>query len=102
MIATEKCQDSTIIKPEGKITAANVDVFRQDLLELVESGEVNLTIDLEKVEMIDSKGLAVFIICHKTVTDKGGELIVVCDNPDMLNLFHAMRLDEHFTVKESG
>lgn len=98
MLTTEKTQETVIVHPEGKITAANADEFRQELLELVQSGAINLTINLEKVDIIDSKGLAVFIVCHKTVSEKGGSLVVVTDNSDLLGLFHIMRLDEHFTI----
>jgi anti-sigma B factor antagonist len=101
MVSTGKTVETTIVKPQGKITAANVNEFRQELLTLIESGSVNLLIDLADVDMIDSKGLAVFIVCHKTVTAKGGSLTVVTDNNDLLGLFRVMRLDEHFTVRGS-
>ena len=69
--------------------------------ELVDEGSLNLTIDLDGVDMIDSKGLAVFVVCHQTVSAKGGSLTVVTDNKDLLGLFHVMRLDQHFTVRGS-
>jgi len=90
-----------VVQAEGTITAANAEEFRQNLMELVESGSFDLTIDLNNVDMIDSKGLAVFIVCHKTVSEKGGSLTVVTDNDDLRGLFHVMRLDEHFTVRGS-
>lgn len=102
MLVTEKQTDSLIVKPQGKITAASVDEFRKELNALVEAGETNLTIDLAEVDMIDSKGLAVFIVCHQTLAKKGGNLTVICDNADIRGLFHVMRLDERFTVKESS
>ena len=101
MLTTEKTQETMVVYPEGKITAANADEFRQNLLELVQAGETNLTINLEKVDIIDSKGLAVFIICHKTLSEKGGDLTVVTENSDLRGLFHVMRLDEHFTICSS-
>jgi len=101
MESTGKTIEMTTVKPQGKITAANVNEFRQELLTLIESGSVNLVIDLAGVDMIDSKGLAVFIVCHKTVTAKGGSLTVVTDNNDFLCLFRVMRLDEHFIVRGS-
>ncbi|MBN1846714.1 MAG: STAS domain-containing protein [Sedimentisphaerales bacterium] len=87
--------------PEGKITAANADAFRQELLEHVQAGRIHLTIDLSRVDIIDSKGLAVFIVCYKTVSEKGGSLAVIADNNDFRNLFHVMRLDKHFSVRSS-
>ncbi|MBI9017179.1 MAG: STAS domain-containing protein [Phycisphaerae bacterium] len=95
-------QDKNIeLNPDGKITAANADEFRQELLELVESGILQITINLNNVDMIDSKGLAVFIVCHKTLAAKGGSLTVISDNEELCNLFHLMRFDEHFAVVKS-
>lgn len=98
MVMIEKTNETVRICPEGKITAVNADDFRKELLKLVQEGQIHLTIDLKQVDIIDSKGLSVFIVCHKTVTEKGGALTVVTDNQDFRDLFHVMRLDEHFTV----
>ncbi len=101
MIETEKRNETTVVRPKGVITAANADEFKLELKGLVETGLLNLTIDLGGVDMIDSKGLAVFVVCHRTVTDKGGSLTVVTDNDDFRGLFRVMRLDQHFTVRGS-
>lgn len=101
MIATEKSGDMTTIRPEGKITAANAEDLRKELKELVTSGVLNLTIDLAKIDMMDSKGLAVFIVCQQSLAKNGGGLTVVTDNEDFRGLFRVMRLDEHFTVRGS-
>ncbi len=101
MTTTEVTNETTIVKPSGKITAANADDFRKELLEVIEGGAKNLTIDLSGVDMIDSKGLAVFIVCHKQLSKQSGELTVVTDNVDFQGLFHVMRLDQRFSVKGS-
>ncbi len=101
MSNTKTQQNSIEIKPVGKITAANADEFRQELLELVESGILNITINLNDVDIIDSKGLAVFIVCHKTLAPKGGSLTVISNNDEFCNLFHLMRFNEHFAVIKS-
>jgi len=101
MIETEKKDNTTVVRPKGIITAANAGEFKQSLHDLVESGVCDLTIDLADVEMIDSQGLAVFVVCHQTVSAKGGSLTVITDNEDILGLFRVMRLDQHFTVKGS-
>jgi anti-sigma B factor antagonist len=98
---TNNVQEMVLICPEGKITAANADSFRQKLLELVQGGAKHITIDLQKIDMIDSKGLAVFIVCHKTLSGQGGRLTVITQNDDFRQLFHVMRLDEHMEIKTS-
>ena len=98
---TEKVNDTCLVKPEGKITAATADQFREELGKLVEDGNVDITIDLRNVDMLDSKGLAVFVMCHQSLSAKGGNLTVVTENADFRGLFHVMRLDEHFSVVET-
>ncbi len=98
MFEAEKSNATTRVRVRGNLTAGNADEFRRFLQELVESGENNLTIDLAGVEMIDSKGLAVFIVCYQTLSLIGGSLTVVTDSDDLKGLFHVMRMDEHFTV----
>ncbi|MBN1765805.1 MAG: STAS domain-containing protein [Sedimentisphaerales bacterium] len=98
MINTDRENGKATVQPAGKITAGNADNLRRELLELVESGVHTLTIDLNNVDIIDSKGLSVFIVCHKTLSEKGGSLSVITENKDFQQLFHVMRLDEHFKV----
>ncbi len=102
MLQTENTESTMVIRPEGKITALNADQYRQELNELVEAGNLDLTIDLANVDIIDSKGLGVFVVCYKALGEKGGKLTVVTDNEDFRQLFHVMRLDEHFTVRGSS
>ena len=101
MIETQKMESTTVVRPKGAITASNANELKQELQDLVESGAVDLTIDLAAVDMIDSKGLAVFVVCHQTLAPKGGKLTVVTDSEDLLGLFRVMRLDQHFTVRTS-
>ena len=99
MFKAETQEDKLIIKPEGPITIGNnADGLREALSKYVEEGHINIVIDLENVDMIDSKGLAVFVVCHQAVSEKGGTLTVVTDNEDLRTLFHVLRLDKHFTV----
>lgn len=98
MMQVETKADSTVVRPQGRITAANAEQLKKALQEVIEAGATRLTIDLEKVDMIDSKGLAVFIVCYQTLAQRSGTLTVVTHSPDMLGLFQVMRLDRHFTV----
>jgi len=98
--ATETRQTHTI-RPDHDIVASHTEQFRAQLQDLVSQGHVHLVIDLSNVKMIDSKGLAVFMLCHKSVSAAGGSLTVLTRNQDFRHLFHVMRMDEHFTIAES-
>ena len=101
MIETVESGETLVIKPNCDIVASQVEAFRSALHDKIEQGYVNLAIDLSTVGMIDSKGLAVFMLCQKTLQGRNGRLVVLTDNKDYQQLFRVMRMDEHFTVTDS-
>ena len=98
MVETEPFNGVLIVRPQQDIVASYVEEFRKELQMLVEEGHANLAIDLAGVDIIDSKGLAVFMMCFKSVTERGGRLRVLTTSADLQHLFHVTRLDQHFTV----
>ena len=101
MIQTEKSQDTLVVRPSGPITRVNAAQLQQRLKELIDAGATDLTIDLAAVDVIDLKGLSVFVKCHRSLGDRKGTLTVITDNEDLLNLFTMMQLD-HFTVRRTA
>ncbi len=95
---TEK--ETVTLKPEHNIVASTVQTFRDQLKSMINSGTVNITIDLIHVEMIDSVGLGVFIATHNSLSKAGGRLVVNNASEDIFRLLKMMRLDKHFTVTE--
>ena len=98
MQQTETVPHTLVVRPEHDIVVSYVEEFRRQLQELVTRDGLHLVIDLAQVGMIDSRGLAVFMMCHKSLAARAGRLTVVTSNADFLQLFQVTRLDEHFTV----
>lgn len=101
MTQTETINDTLILKPDYDIVASKLDEFRSELQKHIDGGCVRIAISLERVGIIDSKGLAIFMLCHKSLSEKGGSLTVLTDNEDFVQLFRVMRMDQHFTVTTS-
>ncbi len=101
MIKVEKVDEGSIVRPEGSIVSTRAEKFRDELKKLIDKGEKNIIIDLADVDLIDSRGLSVFILIHQTLATQGGRLTVVTDNKDIRNLFTILRLDKHFVVCSS-
>lgn len=101
MSRTEQAPQVFVVKPGRNVVASSVEELRRQLQDLIEQGHLQLVIDLEGVDMIDSKGLALFMLCHKSLAARGGTLKVITQNKDFKHLFHLMRMDEHFTVSET-
>ncbi|HOW71588.1 MAG TPA: STAS domain-containing protein [Phycisphaerae bacterium] len=101
MTQTGATAEAFVVKPGRDIVISYVETFRRELLTLIDQGHLNLVIDLDGVSMIDSKGLAIFMLCYKSLSAKGGKLTVLTNDQDLRYLFKVMRMDEMFTVTES-
>ena len=99
MDSIDQSSEAVVIKPTHDIVASSVQTLKAELLPLTQQGAKHLILDLQEVGMIDSTGLSVIISTHNTLQKQGGSLEVINVSPDILKLFHIMRLDTHFVVK---
>lgn len=86
------------VKLDSDIIASMAGEFRDKLLNLVKEGIEDLTLDLTRVEMVDSVGLGVLIAAHNSLRGAGGRLTIKNVSDDIYRLFKIMRLDQHFEV----
>jgi anti-anti-sigma factor len=91
-----------VIQPTGDIVAASVPELRSRMRGAIAGGAHKLTIDLRNVEMIDSVGLGMLIAAHNSLTRVGGELSAVNASEELIDLFVAMRIHQHFRVSGVG
>lgn len=93
---------SALVRPAGNIVAALVPEFRAALREAVRKGLDRMTIDFSRVDMVDSTGIGVLISAHNSVSTAGGKLFVIRASKQILELFRAMRIHQHFSVSGDG
>lgn len=87
------------IKPGIDIVASKCDDLKKEFLEVVNSGEKKIIIDLSGTEMIDSSGLGLLISTRNSLIDTGGDEVELKNiSSDIMQLFKVMRLDNHFTL----
>lgn len=91
-----------VIRPAGdSIVAASVNELRTSLRSLVEGGVRDLVVDLTDVRMVDSSGIGLLISAYNSLRKVGGRLEVIHASAELLELFHTMRMHQHFTVSGS-
>ncbi len=90
--------NKALVQPEGDVVAASVSELRSAMREVISCGVRELTMDLACVQMIDSCGLGVVVAAHNSLVKVGGRLSVVHASKDILALFKAMRMHQHFSV----
>ncbi len=87
------------IKPGIDIVASKCEELKAEFLDIVNSGEKKIIIDLSGTEMIDSSGLGLLISTRNSLTDAGGDEVEIINiSSDIMQLFKVMRLDNHFTL----
>lgn len=97
-ISTEREGESCTIALQGEIDVYTSPRLRQELTEVVDAGCLNLVLDLEGVEFIDSSGLGVLVSALRRVKEQGGTLRLVCTKESILKIFRITGLDKVFPV----
>ena len=87
-----------VIQPEGDLVSISLPPLRSKMREIVGSGVRHLTVDLAKVQMVDSAGLGLLMSAHNSLRKTGGQLAVIHASEDILQLFQTMRFHQHFSV----
>ncbi len=104
-ISTESAGASCTIALDGEVDVYTSPRLRQELTQVVDSGCLNITIDLENLGFIDSSGLGVLVSTLRRVKERGGTLRLVCTKDSILKIFRITGLDKVFplftTVEEA-
>jgi len=90
---------AAVYAPRRDLVAAIAAEAKDELKALVAGSEGDFTIDLEGVEMVDSKGLGLLIAACNSLAAQGRRLRVAHASADLVELFATMRLDRHFSIE---
>jgi len=83
----------------GKIYSQDAAVVRDELLEEIDRGVINISIDLSELTYIDSTGLGVLVTLHKRTKEKNGKLVLIGAQGLVEQLLKRTRLDKIFFVE---
>lgn len=87
-----------IIDLSGEVDAYTSARFREAMVDLIETGAANLIVSMMKVEYIDSSGLGALVGGLKRSTERGGRIVIVCDNPQIKKVFEITGLEKVFPL----
>jgi anti-anti-sigma factor len=68
-----------------------------DALEEVATEYDRAIVDLNGATLIDSRTIGVLADCSQTLRQRGGDVIIVCNVPDILRLFRTIGLEGSFS-----
>src|SRR5215475_1014549 len=89
-----------IVDVEGEIDVYTAPRLRELLIDLVEKGNYQLVVNMEKVEFLDSTGLGVLVGGLKRVRAHDGSLDLVCTQERILRIFRITGLTRVFGIHE--
>lgn len=101
-LETENRNGSTIIYVhEKRLDAHNCEILREQVLDIVDNGNVDLVIELSDVKFVDSSGLGVLLAASKSTSNNSGHLTLTGLQSQVLSMFELTRLHRVFDIKQS-
>lgn len=86
-----------VLDLSGKITIGEGDVvLRERVHEILESGQKNILLNLEKVSYMDSAGIGELVACYKRTKEKGGTVKLLKPSGKVSDLLQLTKLEEVF------
>jgi anti-sigma B factor antagonist len=87
-----------ILSLKGRLTVGEASAVREKVSAVAAAGNVNVVLNLENVEYIDSTGLGALVICFTSLKKAGGALKLVNPNKRNVELLLLTKLHTIFEV----
>jgi anti-sigma B factor antagonist len=99
MITTNYHADGIcVIAPQfERLTAANADSFKTEVLALIQEGRTRMVIDFARVSMVDSSGIGALVGLLKKVGNRG-EIAISALSDNVAQVFRITRMDRVFKI----
>ncbi len=93
----EESGDVVIVRLEDDLDAATALDVRATLMDLVAAGRVRFVIDLDRVDFVDSAGVATLVALYKRVRLSGGDVKLAAMRHRVQRILELVRLQRLFT-----
>lgn len=79
--------EKTLVTLEGRLDTTNADQFQKDIAPLMAEEHPDFEIDCAGMEYTSSQGLRMFLMLQKSVTMKGGKMVMKNMKPQVKEVF---------------
>ena len=90
-----------VVGLSGEIDLHTAPALKAELARLIELGAMRVVVDLTSTTFIDSSTLGVLLGALKRLRPEGGELVLVCTDPNIRKIFEITLLDRVFPLVDS-
>jgi anti-sigma B factor antagonist len=98
-ILVSHLQEHAYVTLTGELDGATAPFLVRTLVEVNETIEGDLVLDIKKLSFIDSTGLSVFVSQHKNLSAKGRKLVIYAPTAMARRLFQITGLEEVLTIE---
>lgn len=87
-----------IIQIVGEVDLYNAPKVRDAINQFMDRNKLDIIVDLDEVDYIDSSGIGVLISSATDIKDLGGKLTIKCNSPNVKRVFELTRLVDFFDI----
>lgn len=92
-------QDSkTLVTLTGRLDTTNAEQFQADITPLMEDSNPDIEFDCTDMEYTSSQGLRLFLMLQKTVSSKGGKMVLKNMRPQVKEVFDITGFSNIITI----
>ncbi len=77
----------TLVSLSGRLDTTNAEQFREDIASLMDDPAPDFELDCSEMEYTSSQGLRMFLMLQKTVSSKGGKMVMKNMKPQVKEVF---------------
>ena len=77
----------TLVTLVGRLDTTNAEQFREDIASLMEDPQPDFELDCADMDYTSSQGLRMFLMLQKTVSSKGGKMVMTNMKPQVKEVF---------------
>lgn len=100
-IKSEKVQNFTVLRIEGRIDTVRSSILENEINQLFNNGEKNLILNCKEMNYISSSGLRVFLVAQKKAIALNGKLMLCNLQPGIQEIFRISGFSNLFKIFET-
>ena len=97
-VTINKQDNKTFVVIDGRIDTTNVEQFQQATSALMEDEHPDIDIDCTSLSYTSSQGLRSFLMLQKSVSNKGGRMVLRNMNPQVKEVFDITGFSNIITI----
>lgn len=86
-VTITKTENKIIVTLVGRLDTTNADKFQQDIAPLFEEANPDIELDCTDMDYTSSQGLRIFLMLQKSVSSKGGSMVMSNMKPQVKEIF---------------